>query len=171
LVRTSIVPYCPPGWSCVCAILAGDMVRLGGMLLPGAFLLGAQTGPPCVWQDTVSFPTYREAAGAVLPFDQFELAGLGSHSVCPCSGIDNFGRGNSGLPFTFHGFRDLARPNRCAGIRKRHHPPILTSRYWRWAWWIRRVRSAHWRACAPAAARPIGPPFVCRGHVAARRGT
>jgi len=60
------------------------MLRPVGILLLGALLLGAQTDRVRVWQDTVTFPTYREKPpDAIPPFDQFAIAGTGVHSVYP----------------------------------------------------------------------------------------
>jgi tetratricopeptide (TPR) repeat protein len=60
------------------------MLRPVGILLLGALLLGAQTDRVRVWQDTVTFLTYREKSpDAIPPFDQFAIAGTGVHSVYP----------------------------------------------------------------------------------------
>jgi cytochrome c-type biogenesis protein CcmH/NrfG len=60
------------------------MLRIGGFLILGASLLCAQTDPVRVWQDTITFPTYRERPPDPLPpFDQFELAGNGNNAVYP----------------------------------------------------------------------------------------
>ncbi len=53
------------------------MLRLVGILVVGACLLGAQTDPVRVWQDTVTFPTYRERPPTPAPrFDQFTAGGV-----------------------------------------------------------------------------------------------
>ena len=54
------------------------------MLLVGSSLLFAQTDRVRVWQDTVTFPTYKEGPPAALPpFDQFALAGTGVKAIYP----------------------------------------------------------------------------------------
>jgi hypothetical protein len=67
-------------------LLSQSMLRFGCFLALGvcASLLCAQTDPVRVWQDTVTFPTYRERPPAAIPpFDQLALAGAGNYSVYP----------------------------------------------------------------------------------------
>jgi tetratricopeptide (TPR) repeat protein len=62
------------------------MLRFGHILALGvcASLLHAQTDRVRVWQDTMTFPTYRERpSDAIPPFDQFALSGAGNYSVYP----------------------------------------------------------------------------------------
>jgi tetratricopeptide (TPR) repeat protein len=60
------------------------MLRLGCTLLLGASLLCAQTDRVRVWQDSTTFPTYREGPpDASPPFDQF--AHSGNYAVYPYS--------------------------------------------------------------------------------------
>ena len=62
------------------------MLRFGCILVLGvcASMLWAQTDRVRVWQNTITFPTYREGPpDAIPPFDQLALAGTGNYSVYP----------------------------------------------------------------------------------------
>jgi len=76
------------------------MLRPVSILLACACLLAAQTDHVRVWQDTVTFPTYKEGPPDAIPsFDQFALIGAGNKSVYPYTIRLNLGEDRYDAPW------------------------------------------------------------------------